>query len=347
MTSDRESSSALDNPFATSQRLLQERLRLLLEALSPELRTDVVHALEGRGKLLYALEDESAHPALPAGVWPLLTLLVAQALSPGIDLHAASSVAVAIECFICALDLLDDVEDDDQTPTLQDLGVGRALNVSTTLLLLSLRALLSLPKGNEARPSLVSLLSALLEAALVAASGQHRDLLAEHWEVSDLTLEDCLAIASAKAGALMSLACRFGALCAEAEPSVCEQYADLGLLLGTAHQLDNDCHDLAAELGTAPLTTPDSRSPQAVKTDLRSKKKTLPIVLAAQQNAALQRGASSADEESQTVRTALQDGILATWSICLLYRERAHIRKQEIETRRAMTPALRLLLGLD
>ncbi len=210
-----------------------------------------------------------------------------------------------------------------------------------------MKVLLSFSKDNEAQTLIISLLSALLEAALVAASGQHKDLLAEQQEVSDFTLEDCLAIASAKAGALMSLACRLGALCAGAESSVCEQYADLGLLLGIAHQLDNDCHGLAAELGTAPLKTPDSRFPQLVKTDLRRKKKTLPIVLAAQQNAALQKGARSADEESQTVGEALQDGILAAWSVCLLYRERARVRKQEIETRRAMTPALRLLLGLD
>ena len=59
--------------------------------------------------------------------WPLLTLLVAQTIAPEIDLVSASSVAVAIECFICALDLLDDVEDDDQTPIVQSLGIARTL----------------------------------------------------------------------------------------------------------------------------------------------------------------------------------------------------------------------------
>ncbi|TMC15793.1 MAG: hypothetical protein E6J33_10575 [Chloroflexi bacterium] len=55
-------------------------------------------------------------------MWPLLTLLVAQAVSPQVDLFCASGVAVAVECFVCALDLLDDVEDGDLTPTVNALG---------------------------------------------------------------------------------------------------------------------------------------------------------------------------------------------------------------------------------
>src|SRR5437667_6326425 len=118
--------------------MLHERLQLLLATLHPVLRTDVMHALEGEGKLLSQPRNDgnSLSPTLPAGVWPLMTLLVAQHISPEIDAQYAGSVAIAVECFVCALDLLDDIEDDDQTPTVQAQGVGRALNVSTALLML-------------------------------------------------------------------------------------------------------------------------------------------------------------------------------------------------------------------
>ena len=114
-----------ENPFAAQQSMLSERLRLLLGTLHPALLSDVVQALEGEGKLLSQPRIDINPLSLPAGIWPLLTLLVAQHVSSEIDPRCASSVAIAVECFICALDLLDDVEDDDQTPIVQALGVAR------------------------------------------------------------------------------------------------------------------------------------------------------------------------------------------------------------------------------
>src|SRR5436853_7762009 len=126
------------NLFAAQQQLLVERLNLLLMPLHPLLRTDVISALEGKGKLLFRPHTDtdpihspnSQSPTPPAGVWSLLTLLIAQHISPDIDAVLAGNVAVAVECFVCALDLLDDIEDDDQTPIVQALGPARILNVS-------------------------------------------------------------------------------------------------------------------------------------------------------------------------------------------------------------------------
>src|SRR5438128_1029430 len=124
------------NPFAAQQSLLRERLHFFLASLHPALCADVVLALEEEGKLLAPFQADSnlSNPALTAGVWSLLTLLVAQCISQNIDPICASSVAVAVECFVRAIDLLDDVMDEDQTPTLQALGMPRTLNVSTALL---------------------------------------------------------------------------------------------------------------------------------------------------------------------------------------------------------------------
>ncbi len=332
--------------------MLIERLHLLLATLQPVLYVDVVSALEGEGKLLSqphtdAHPSDSQGPTLPDGVWALLTLLVAQYISPDIDPTCASSVAVAIECFVCAIDLLDDVIDEDQTPTLQTLGVARTLNVSTALLTLAQQAILSLSQQGVQPLTILRLLNTLQESALVVTAGQHRDVLAEQRPTRDFTREECIEIAAAKAGSIMRLACRLGALCAGADDVVCEQFSELGELLGIAHQLDNDSHDLYYLLqgGISTIASTEAETARNIKTDLVRGKKTLPVVLAAQINGTLQNTSSSADEEKEEYLRALHEGILTTWGICVLYRERARDRLQEIEAQKPVAPLLRLLLG--
>jgi len=341
------------NMFAAQQRLLVERLNLLIATVHPLLRADVLHALEEKGKILFRSHTDASlgnspnpqPPALPAGTWPLLTLMVAQHITPNIDPVYASSVAIAVECYVCALDLLDDVEDDDRTPVVQALGPARTLNVSTTLLMLTQRAILSLSQRGIASERILSLLDAVQESTLVATAGQHRDLLAEQRSAQDLTREECIEIAAGKAGAIMRLACRLGALCADATDAVREQFSEIGELLGISHQLDNDAHDLyyLLQSDTSAVTPTEAAS---MKTDLLRGKKTLPVVLAAKRADTLQRTPLSADEEKKEYLRALHEGIITTWGICLLYRERARDRLQEIEAHRPIAPALRLLLGV-
>lgn len=345
-----------EDRFAAHQLMLRERLRFFLAALHPVLDADVVHALEGRGKLLSPSRTDldppdPQPPALPAGVWPLLTLLVAQSISPGIDPLLAGSVAVAVECFVCALDLLDDVMDEDQTTTLQALGTARTLNVSVVLLALSQKAILSLTQQNVPPSLILRLLEALQESMQVATAGQQRDLLAEQRPAQEFTREECIETAAAKAGSIMRLACRLGALCAGADEKLCERFSELGELLGIAHQLDNDSHDLYYLLqgntsSLAPMET--ETSTRQVKSDLARGKKTLPIVLAAQMhNAALQKSLQQADQEKEEYLRSLHEGIITAWGICLLYRERARDRLQEIEAQRPVAPLLSILLDLE
>jgi geranylgeranyl pyrophosphate synthase len=342
--------------FAAQQHLLRERLHHLLATLHPALYTDVVLALQGEGKLLSPSPRDLHHsdlrtPTLPAGAWSLLPLLVAQSISPGIDPLLASSVSVAVECFVCALDLLDDVMDEDQTTTLQALGSARTLNVSITLLALSQKAILSLMQQDVAPSLVLGLLDTLQESTQVATAGQQRDLLAEQRPAQEFTREECIAIAKAKAGSIMRLACRLGALCASADDALCEQFSEFGELLGIAHQLDNDSHDLYYLLqgntsSLAPVETGTTSG--SVKSDLARGKKTLPIVLAAQvHNAALQQTSLQDDQEKAEYLRSLHEGIITTWGICLLYRERARDRLQEIEAQKPVAPTLRLLLGFE
>lgn len=333
------------NPFAAQQQLLRERLQLLLSTLHPVLQADVRRAFEERGKLLSRSSDASAAAsALPSGSWPLLTLLVARCISPRIALSFASSVAIATECFVCALDLLDDVEDEDQTPILLELGAARALNTSTALIALAQQALLSCLQSGADQPLVLRLLDTMQEALLVATSGQHRDILAEQREARDLTREECIEIAAAKAGAIMRLACLLGAICAGATDAERAEFAEMGELLGIAHQLDNDAHDLYYLLELADASS-DIGVERSVKTDLARGKKTLPVVLAASIRESLQEGPTLSDGEKQQYMQALREGIMTTWGVSLLYRERAEDHFLAISSRWSLAPELRLLLG--
>jgi len=334
------------NLFAAQQDVLRELLLFLLATLHPVLRADVVRALEEEGKLL-AKPRADAVAVRPDGSWALLTMLVAQHIDPDIDLLCVSSVAIAIECFVCALDLLDDVEDEDQTPSIQVLGVARALNVATALMMLAQQAISSLSQQAVPPGRILSLLDTLQASALNAAAGQHRDLLAEQRSAQELTLEECIEIAASKAGALMRLACRLGALCAGADDVMCEHFSELGELLGIAHQLDNDAHDLYYLLQSETSAVPPTKAEnitRSIKTDLVRQKKTLPVVLAARVNSSLQKATAPVDKEEHL--RALHEGIITTWGICLLYRERAGDRLRMIEDQRSLAPALRLLLQI-
>ena len=337
------------NLFAAHQHVLRERLLLLLAPLHPALHVDVVRALEEEGKLL-AKSPSHGSAVRPTGSWALLTMLVAQHIDPDIDPFCVSSVAIAVECFVCALDLLDDVEDEDQTPSLRALGVARALNVATALLMLAQQAILSLAQQAVPPGRILSLLETLEASALTATAGQHRDLLAEQRSAQELTLEECIEIAAGKAGALMRLACRLGALCAGADDVVCEHFSELGELLGIAHQLDNDAHDLyyLLQSGTSAVSPVKAENiTRNIKTDLVRQKKTLPVVLAARVNSTFQEASALVDKEKKEEHLrALHEGIIATWGICLLYRERAGDRLRKIQAQRSFAPALLLLLDL-
>ena len=334
-------------PFAVYQHILRERLQFFLDPLHPLLRSDVARALREPGKL-FDLTQTDEYAPVPAGSWSLLTLFIALHIAPDIDLVHASNVAIAVECLICALDLLDDVEDEDQTSIMKELGHARVLNASTTLLMLAQRMILSLAQHPFPAPRILHLLETMQESLLVATTGQQRDLLVEHRAVEHMTADECIEIAAQKAGALMSLACHMGAICAGADDESCNHYVLMGQLLGIAQQLDNDCHDLYYLLQDEAVAQSMDKDISTIskhsKTDLIRSKKTLPIILAAESQRA-SHAEHAPVENGPSNRKVLQEGILAGWGIALLYRERARDQLNTIEARQPVSHALRLLLG--
>ena len=333
--------SGIQKPFNVEQRLLQERLQIFLDALHPLIKADVMYSLTSPGKILSIQEGYINASEPPTGMWSLLPLLVAKYVAHETKMSYIYSVAVAVECFICALDLLDDIEDADQTSIVLELGVARVLNVSTNLLALTNHILLSLIVECSAE-LVVHLLSVVQEALITATTGQHGDIMAEQRSAESFTSEECIEIAEGKAGSLMSLACFIGALCTNADNQVITQFAELGRLFGIAQQLDNDSHDLYHIL----QHKQENLSIGIVKTDLERQKKTLPVVLAAHTMSTLQTSSIMTNEERQkTYINALHEGIITTWGISLLYRERAHDQLRQIEMQHPVSRSLRLLLG--
>jgi len=339
----KEESQPSSSLFAATQAILRKELYHCIEVLQPTLRADMLIALQSPGKLLCQTERLLA---LPAGSWALLVfysgLCVHTQVSQMASYKRLCRTGIAVECFICALDLLDDVEDGDQTPIIEAIGISRALNVATALLALAQQVLLSV----DAYPSLKAQLSLALQNALLQATeGQHRDLVAESQPASDFTQQDCIDIAAQKAGSLMSLACSIGVLCVEAPEEVYQKFAQIGHLVGIAAQLDNDSHDLYYLIHTGNKKDHAQSYPTTVKTDLIRGKKTLPLVLAHQQRTDLSEVLSPADVATR--QQLFSEAIYTSWGVSLLYQERALECLRQIEKEYAISPELRALLRMS
>lgn len=351
------------NPFAAHQQILRERLHFFLRTLHPAVYSDVLRAFEDEVKILHQVNKDISAPqnVRPSGIWSLLPLLVAQHVAPEIDPTYASSVALSVESLVTAIDLLDDIEDEDQTEIVQELGTARVINTAAILFTLAQQALLSLSDLGISPATVLRLLQTLQESSLVVSTGQHLDIVVENRPAHKFTIEESIEIAATKSGALLRLACLMGAQCAGASDELCAKFAEFGELLGIAAQLDNDCNDLYYLLysrGWALSSQRREGTSQTMKSDLARGKKTLPIVLAAAEIAKTQ-GASSvnmqdaleqatrfSDKENEANKRVFREAIITAWGICLLYRERASERLQELEAQKPFTPLLHLLVGM-
>lgn len=337
---DKEEQSSASSLFLADQQALRAEVYRLTDGLQPLLRADLLLALQSPGKLLCEVEPSTA---LPTGSWALLVLYCGLCLDPQADRQRLYHVGIAIECFICALDLFDDVEDEDQTRLLTAIGVPRAVNVATALLALAQQTLSSLPHSSL---QLREQLSLTLQTSLLhATEGQHRDLLAEAQSMQQFTQQDCIEIAAQKAGSLMRLACLLGALCVEASEENCRILAEIGHLVGIAAQLDNDCHDLYHLLHMGKQTDADQTYPATLKTDLLRRKKTLPVVIAFQQRDVDVETALSMDRDAQ--QQFFSEAIYKAWGIGLLYHERALECFRHLEEKCIISPELRALLRMS
>jgi geranylgeranyl diphosphate synthase type I len=153
-------------------------------------------------------------------------------------------------------------------------GVGAAILAGDALLALAQDLLLE--DGSAQGPWAARCLSASVQRLI---SGQGADLAFEKRD--DVTLAECLDMAGDNTAALMACACSIGAVHLGAPPTLAMALAGFGAHVGLAFQLTDD---LLGIWGAPEVTG------KPVRSDLRARKKSLPVV------AALSAGTAEARE---------------------------------------------------
>lgn len=263
---------------------------------------------------------------LAGGTRPLWSAIVfGGCAGSGGDERAAVQVAAAVELFIAGLDVLDEIEDDDDSPLVAEAGVAQALNASTALLMLAHEQLARLDEWGVPAARVPLFTRALAAAGLAATGGQHHDLAAEGQP--DLTIEAALDIARRKAGTLVGGACRLGATLGTDDEGLLGRYEAWGRHFGTASQLANDLHDAERASG---------------KSDLRRAKGTLPLIYARRGAGAGQGTIAAAPPTEQEL---VAGGALHfTWVVLQLERQACAAVLEQLADRGQSVARLRGLL---
>jgi geranylgeranyl diphosphate synthase type I len=214
--------------------------------------------------------DEHGRPRPEAdgkAIRPTLALLSAEAV--GGNARDAVPAAVAVELAHNFSLLHDDVMDGDATrrhrPTAWHVfGVNAAILAGDALLALAHEVLASVP-----RPGSATAVAWLADAIRDLVDGQQADLSFERR--TDVGLAECLAMAEHKTAALMGTSCALGALLGGAATERVDRLREFGHQLGVTFQLVDDLLGVWGE----PAVTG-----KPVGSDLRSRKKSLPVVAA-------------------------------------------------------------------
>ncbi len=145
-------------------------------------------------------------------------------------------------------------------------GIAQALNTGDTLFVLAQQAVLKLAATTSSEVALAAA-QFVQDTCLALTQGQYLDLSYEGRV--DLSEADYWPMVRGKTAALVEACTYIGALCAQAQPAVCQTYREFGNLLGLAFQVQDD---LLGIWGDAASTGKSTAS------DLVSGKKTLPVL---------------------------------------------------------------------
>ncbi|MGO4694027.1 polyprenyl synthetase family protein [Paenibacillus sp. 2TAB26] len=143
--------------------------------------------------------------------------------------------AAAVELFILASDILDDLQDQDvPSKPWMKVPMPIAIHIASSLLTLSQQAMLSSTSNHEIRLALTEMMNAQL---LKAANGQMLDIMNE---MNDE--ESYLDVVKQKSATLLQLACMAGVMLAGRPWN--ETVAEYALEIGVSAQIQNDLRDL-------------------------------------------------------------------------------------------------------
>ncbi|MFI1764062.1 family 2 encapsulin nanocompartment cargo protein polyprenyl transferase [Streptomyces sp. NPDC020800] len=253
---------------------LLERTRTLVD---PELRA-AVESLPGaiRRIALYHFGWEHADGTPAAGnagkaIRPALVLAAAAALGGPAARVAAVRAATAVELVHNFTLLHDDVMDRDTSrrhrPTAWTVfGVPDAILAGDALQALALRLL-----AEDPHPASAAAAARLADCVVELCAGQHTDTAMEQRAPGEVTLDEVLAMAEAKTGALLGCACALGALYAGVGEDDVAALDGFGRQAGLAFQLIDDVIGIWGD---------PQRTGKPAGADLAVRKKSLPVVAA-------------------------------------------------------------------
>ena len=233
-----------------------------ISRLSPEVRAVAAYHL--------GMTDAEGNPSGDGSgkaLRPALALLSARAAGAPSERGVASAVAVELVHNFSLLhdDIMDGDTERRHRPTAWTVyGVGAAILAGDALLALAQDLLLEGPAPQSLWAS--RCLSAAVQRLI---AGQGADLAFERRD--DVTLDQCRQMAGDKTAALMACACSIGAIYVGAPAVLAMGLAGFGAHVGLAFQLTDD---LLGIWGSPDITG------KPVMSDLRTRKKSLPVVAA-------------------------------------------------------------------
>ncbi|MGW7207771.1 family 2 encapsulin nanocompartment cargo protein polyprenyl transferase [Streptomyces sp. NPDC054837] len=254
--------------------VILERTR---ESVDPVLR-EAIESLPGsmRRIALYHFGWEHADGTPAAGnagkaIRPALVLTAAAALGGAAAREAAVRAAAALELVHNFTLLHDDVMDRDTTrrhrPTAWTVfGDADAILAGDTLQALALGLL-----AQDSHPAAGAAAARLAACVVELCAGQHADTAMETQGPGEVTLDEVLAMAEAKTGALLGCACAVGALYAGASREDVEALDAFGREAGLAFQLIDDVIGIWGD---------PRHTGKPAGADLAVRKKSLPVVAA-------------------------------------------------------------------
>ncbi|MFG2971685.1 family 2 encapsulin nanocompartment cargo protein polyprenyl transferase [Streptomyces sp. NPDC048331] len=253
---------------------LLERTR---EAVDPQLRR-MVESLPGQMRRVamyhFGWEREDGGPAAGGAgkaIRPALVLAAAQALrglgSGPVDeaVRAAAAVELAHNFTLLHDDIIDkDVRRRGRPTAWTVFGTPDAIITGDAMMALALKVL-----AEDPHPAAAAASARLAACVIELCAGQQADCAFE--QRPQVSLDECLAMATAKTGALLGCACALGALYAGAGPDEVDAMDAFGREAGLAFQLIDDLIGIWGDPG---------HTGKPAGADLIARKKSLPVVAA-------------------------------------------------------------------
>jgi len=254
-------------------RSLPDALEQARELVDPALARALGRLEPGIGEVVNYHFGFAVGNASGKAVRPALALLSAEAA--GAPAERGLDGAVAVELVHNFSLLHDDIMDGDRerhsrATAWTVFGEPRAILAGDALASLSLQVLLD-HGGPEPEPERVRAAALLADSTQRMIAGQSQDLALEGRP--DVTLDECLAMLSAKTAALLSCSCAIGAVLAGAEDDLVARLLTFGEHVGIAFQAVDDQLGI---WGEPELTGKPTWS------DLRQRKSSLPVAAALQ-----------------------------------------------------------------